>query len=45
MSRYGDGVLNVTVTDQNNGVEAETNWTLPPNRPNYTEHVITLEAN
>ena len=44
VSRYGDGVLNVTVTDQNNGVEAETNWTLPAESSNYTEHVINLEG-
>ncbi|MDE5923000.1 MAG: hypothetical protein K2G79_05870, partial [Muribaculum sp.] len=44
VSRYGDGVLNVTVTNQSNVVEAETNWTLPAESPNYTEHVINLEG-
>ena len=44
LSRYGDGVLNVTVTDQNNGVEAETNWPIPAESSNYTEHVINLEG-
>lgn len=44
LSRYGDGILNVTVTDQTNGVEAETNWAVPADAANYAEQTINIEG-
>ncbi len=45
LSKYGDGILNITVTDKaTKAVEAETHWTIPAESANYTPQTINVEG-